>query len=265
MRHGLRATIACAATALSVANGAAADSRQWSGWYVGLAVGAKWTDAAWTTTQIGAPPSVFAGTPPDASLHDGFRPLGLRIGGYAGHGWQADRWVYGVEVDAAWSDATDTHIGIPGCKIMCFAGAPGPGKDSSSVRALWDASLRARLGYLAWPDLLLYGTAGVAVQAIDVAATCENTLADPVCLVAAPFARKTQTDAHTLAGWTVGAGVERRFGRWRLRGEYRYADFGTATGVLFAGQPAIDPGADAIFYRVRLRTHLSVFGMSYAF
>jgi outer membrane immunogenic protein len=247
-------------------NAAGAQPADWAGFYVGLAAGAKWTDAKWTTTQVSDPPSAFFGVAVlDASSPDRFTPRGFRAGGYAGYNWQFQQWVYGVEFDAAWSDATETHAGIPGCRIVCFAGAPGPGIDTSAIRAFWDASLRARLGYLVTPQTLIYGTGGVAWQRIEVSGTCENTITDPVCLVAAPFAVKTQTDRTTLTGWTIGAGVEQMWGAWLVRGEYRYMDFGSTDGVLWAGQPAIDPGSDAVHYDVSVRTHVVTLGIARRF
>jgi outer membrane immunogenic protein len=240
--------------------------QNWTGPYVGLAVGAKWTDANWATTQLIDPPSPLVGTAfIDASSPDRFRPHGIRLGGYAGYNWQVDRWVLGFEADAAWSDATDTHAGVPGCRIECVAGFPGPGIDSSFVRSRWDASLRARAGYLVMPEFLVYGTGGVAWQRAEVSGTCANSLDDPLCLVSPPFAVKTQTDGYTRTGWTLGAGAERKFGAWLLRGEYRYSDFGKLEGVLFPNQPVADPGADATHYSVRLHTHVVTLGIGYKF
>jgi outer membrane immunogenic protein len=238
----------------------------WAGFYIGAALGAKWTDAKWTTTQLVEPPSSDVGTAViDSSSPDRFRPSSFRAGGYAGYNWQTGPWVYGLEIDAAWSDGSDTHAGIPGCKIICNAGFPGPGVTSSSIRVLWDAGLRARAGYLVMPDMLIYATGGVTWQNIEVSGTCSNTLSDPVCLVSPPFAVKTQTDRYTATGWTLGGGVERKFGAWLLRGEYRYSDLGTVSGVLFSGQPSVDPGADAVHYSVSVRTHVASFGLAYKF
>ena len=222
--------------------------------------------ATWTTTQLVDPPSVFVGTAViDASSPDRFSPSGFRIGGYAGYAWQAQRWVFAIEGDAAWSDATETRAGIPGCAIECFAGFPGPGVDSSSVSALWDASVRARAGFLVMPQTLIYATGGVAWQRIEVSGTCANSLDDPLCLESPPFTVKTQVDRYTLTGWTIGGGIEQKFGSWLLRGEYRYSDYGSVDGVLFAGQPVIDPGADAVHYSVSVRTHTATLGLAYKF
>jgi outer membrane immunogenic protein len=238
----------------------------WAGPYVGVAFGAKWTDAKWTTTQLIEPPSADVGAAViDSSSPDRFAPSSFRAGGYAGYNWQAGPWVYGIEIDAAWSDGADTRAGIPGCKIICNPGFPGPGVTSSVIRVLWDAGLRARAGYLVMSDMLIYATGGVTWQAIEVSGTCSNTLSDPVCLVSPPFAVKTQADRYTATGWSLGGGVERKFGAWLLRGEYRYGDLGTVSGILFSGQPVADPGADAVYYSVNVRTHIASLGIAYKF
>jgi len=81
-----------------------------------------------------------------------------------GYNWQfAPQWVAGIEADGAYANKTDTAAGVPGCSINC-TGTPGPGADKSSVKMGWDASLRARLGYLVLPNLMAYGTGGIAWQ-----------------------------------------------------------------------------------------------------
>jgi outer membrane immunogenic protein len=238
----------------------------WRGIYAGAALGAKWGDVRWTTTRVGDPPI----TPPtiDASSPRTFEPDGARVGGFLGYNLQSGNWIYGAEVDIAHADATESSAGIPGCTIFCYGppARPGPGNDSTSVALKWDASARLRLGHLVRPNLLLFGTGGIAWQRVEASATCESTLPDPVCLAAPPFGLKTQTNAATLRGWTAGAGAEWKFApKWVLRGEYRYADYGTKSGVFFQGQPSADPGADAVHYNLKVRTHFLTAGVVFRF
>ena len=235
----------------------------WSGPYVGLALGGKWADTTWTTTSTSDPPN-----PPlivDASSPRNYRPSGFRAGGYAGYNWQIANWVVGVEADLAWADDTATAAGIPGCAIGCFPGAPGPGVDVASVRMRWDASARARLGFLLTPALLLYGTGGAAWQSIETSGTCQHSLADPACTNApgAPF--DTQSNSKTLTGWTVGGGVETMLGSWLLRAEYRYAQFDKLNGVLGFQAPGVPLGADTSRYNLSVDTHIATVGLAYKF
>ena len=72
-----------------------------------------------------------------------------------------------------------------------------------------EGSLRARLGYVVSPDILLYATAGGAGRDLEVTGGGID-------------------DSNTMLGWTAGAGAdfmvtEQIFGRV----EYRYTDFGS--------------------------------------
>ena len=110
---------------------------------------------------------------------DQFAIKGGFAGGTVGYNWQfGPIWVVGVEGDAAWADDSQTQFGLPGCAVNCVRGAvvtPSAlpsGGDSASVKMLWDASARGRLGYLVTPDLLIYATGGVAWQNIEASGQC---------------------------------------------------------------------------------------------
>jgi outer membrane immunogenic protein len=233
----------------------------WTGPYIGLALGGKWADSTWNTTSV----SDATVLPVDASSPRGYRPSGFRVGGYAGYNWQVANWVWGLEADAAWTDATATAAGIPGCAIECFPGAPGPGVDTTSVRERWDASARARLGFLLTPALLLYGTGGVAWQSVEVSGTCQHSLADPSCTSAPGNPFDTRSASRTLAGTTFGGGLEALSGNWLLRAEYRYtrlADWNVVFDFQAAGVP---PGEDTSRFRLATETHIATFGVAYKF
>jgi outer membrane immunogenic protein len=243
----------------------------WTGFYVGGEVGAKAADTTWSTTAITDP--AFPGQTVDASSPMKFDPMGVRAGGYAGYNWQfAPHWVTGIEGDIAWADKAVTAAGIPGCALpvanSCtgtsgLVGGAGPGADLSSVALGWDASLRARLGFLVMPQVLLYGTGGVAWQELKASATCQHSGADPICLNVAgnPFATATNSTVRT--GWTLGGGVETvLYGNWLVRGEYRFADFGTWNNTLNLSVPG---AGDSVQLNLRAVTHTGTVGLAYKF
>ena len=250
---------------------APADS--WTGFYVGAELGAKWANSTWTATSLldAVPPGVVKTI--DASSPRDYNLSGGRFGVNAGYNVQDKMWVYGIEADIAWTDVTSTQGGFPGLLFNTLS--PGPGADLTSVRMRWDASVRGRLGFLVTPELLLYATGGVAWQNIETAGTCQNSVADPLCVFSgpgnAPFL--SQTNGVTRMGWTIGGGLEWKvYGNWRVRGEYRYSDFGTLSDVFFPGQPTLFFGAPARFpgvdtYRdtLRLSTSIATFGVAYKF
>ena len=226
----------------------------------------KQADADWTTTSFAnpfAPPGAFV---VDASSPATYRPSAGRFGGLLGYDWQIDpRWVVGLEVDAAYSDGTAAIAGIPGCIVACIFGTPGPSGDASSVKMKWDASARGRLGYLVSPNLLIYGTGGIAWQSVQDSATCQNGLADAVCPVLAgnPFSTVTNTTVRT--GWTVGGGIDARvYGNWTLRGEYRYADFGTWNNSFVLGAGGA-PTATTVNTQLKIDTQIALVGIIYKF
>jgi len=234
----------------------------WSGIYIGGDVGAKWANTTWTTTSIALPG--FAVVVDRSSPRD-YDSSGLRLGGYVGHSWQfAPRWVVGVEADWAYANKKVATAGIPGCSILCIVGFPGPGADASSVKMGWDASARARVGFLVLPNLLAYGTGGIAWQHFEASATCQHSGPDPICIIlpGSPFA--TVTNKVTRTGWTIGGGLEARIsGNWLLRGEYRYSDFGTWGNAFNLGLPSGSP--TIVNSQLKITTQIATLGIAYKF
>jgi len=239
----------------------------WGGWYVGVEVGEKWKTDDWTTNCVeqSSAPLFACGTKnnkvqfpgaPDASSPHKFKNSGLRTGGYIGANTQQNNWVYGFEFDWAHYDRSDSVVGLvgastPGC---CSIGGI-PTFDRTSVTNKWDASLRVRGGYLVMPDVLLYATGGVAFQQISASMSC-NGLTSTACLF-----NHAQTNSDTLPGWTVGGGLE-----WKLlpniilRGEYRYADFGSVRSNFFVGSGDVE-----LLSRIHVRSQLATAGLAYKF
>jgi outer membrane immunogenic protein len=248
----------------------------WTGLYIGGEIGAQWADPNMTTTCLGLigtfctpdgtriPSRIVAGNPVanpffvDASSPHKFDILAARLGAYAGYNYQfAPNWLIGIEGDLAFAWQPDNRksvAGIVGCAINCL-GIAGPGIDSTSVQMLWDTAIRARLGYLATPDVLLYVAGGFAMQAVSLTLRCGPLAANPWCV-----ANRSGTDGSILPGWTVGAGVEYKYNRnWILRGEYRYSEFDRFNSRIFQAT------GDDVFSNTKWRTHIATFGVSYLF
>ena len=239
----------------------------WTGFYVGVGLGGRWTESDWQTTCLAptvlgtatCPNDVFAGTTRINNDNPGlFDQTGFRVSGYAGFNWQIQNWVLGVEGDFGWADNTETRTGIPGTWSQTF----GPGVDSASISDTWDASARGRIGYLFAPTALLYVTGGAAWIEKEVTATCAGTF--PVGWCNQPGGA-TQSVSDTFFGWTVGGGFEWMIlPGWIFRGEYRFTDYGSQTYTFFAntGVPA---GADSFTFDIEQKTHTAYVGLSYLF
>lgn len=147
----------------------------WSGPYAGVVLGYG-----------------FAGTTEDTTNANSIDTDGFLAGGFAGFNYQAGNIVAGAEADIGYNWADGTNAGLT---------------SESGV----EGSLRARLGYVIAPDVMIYATAGGAGKKLEVS----------------DFAG---SDSNTMIGWTAGAGAEMQlteqvFGRV----EYRYTDFGKDT------------------------------------
>jgi len=239
----------------------------WTGFYVGASLGGEQANANWATTSIGVAAPGFVIPPPtvDGSSPRSFHPSSGRFGGFAGYDHQfAPQWVAGIVLDAAYFNSTATTVGVPGCTFTCILGVPGPGADVSSVKARWDADVRGRLGYLVTPNVLLYGTGGIAFQNFSNSATCQTSLTDPVCGPTPIPGSATATNSSTRTGWTAGVGIDAKiFGNWMLRAEYRYSDFGTWSNSLVLVSPGVS--AVTVATNLKLNTQIGMIGIAYRF
>ena len=142
---------------------------------------------------------------------------GWIAGGHAGYNWQYGMWVGGLELDL---DAT----GIKGSAASTTAALGTTTAQSESRKLDYMGTGRARVGFLPWPGILLYGTGGLAwAQATTTNAFQSVSLIGTTSSVVA--------GAQTLFGVAGGAGVEASLGNFGmgavlLRLEYLHYDFG---------------------------------------
>jgi outer membrane immunogenic protein len=250
----------------------------WSGFYIGGDVGGKWMDNPWTATSLRDPPGPLLGgvqLPIDGTSPRNYDGQSARLGGYLGYNWQfSPLWVVGVEADAAWADSRNSaQGGFPGCSpsgaLGCVAGFTyglgGPfGGDNTRVDMRWDASMRGRLGFLVTPDLMLYGTSGVAWQNIEVTGNCGPWPTSFYCNGPPQPTPSSITQTATLVGWTAGFGVEAHVtAGWLLRAEYRYANFGTWNSVFAFGQTTT--GDNTYRFQLHPTTNIVTAGVAYKF
>jgi outer membrane immunogenic protein len=234
----------------------------WTGFYVGVGLGGRWTNTDWTTTclQPTLDPTCGSNIANAARFNtdnpSAFDMSGFRASAYAGYNWQIGTWVLGIEGDIGWADNTETHNGIPGTHLAAFTAA-----DTAEVRDRWDASIRGRLGFLVTPQALFYVTGGVTWLDKEVTASCNapSLGAGGWCAITP----QSNTFSKTLVGWTVGGGVDWMFApSWVVRAEYRYADYsGDGLSARFFGVNPIDT-FDAT---IDQKTHTAYVGLSYLF
>src|SRR4051794_40458919 len=127
----------------------------WTGFYVGVALGGRFSDSKWTTNCLstGAPGGV--GCPLNLAANgtrfltdnpSGLSSATFRSSVYLGYNWQVGNWVVGAEGDAAYGQGNNSIKGIPGAENLVQLGSPG--NDTVTIKDSWDASARARAGFL---------------------------------------------------------------------------------------------------------------------
>lgn len=256
----------------------------WTGFYAGVGAGfqsnqvngALLSDAGFST---GATINALngCGTTTRCALNEPVNGTAFRIAPYGGYNWQvAPQWVLSIEGDWGWTGRKTTLGGMS--YPSTAAGTTGNSNDTFSVRADWDASIRARAGFLISPTLLLYATSGPAWERIESSSTCNTAdiVRGSTTFVAACEALRPGEITHSTdkLGWTVGAGAEAMLGgNWFARAEYRYADFGTignvaersCPGAGTGSFPCISGGTQIASYDVHLVTHSATFGVAYKF
>jgi len=214
----------------------------WTGFYIGGNAGYSWgrssTDVSYFNTATGAPI-----VPPAGSiLGSSFDMNGGIAGGQLGYNWQTSNWVWGLEADLQWSGERGSsayRCAATGVGGVCFPGltflpAGATGTNVALDQSLeWFGTVRGRAGLLATPQVLLYGTGGLAYGSIKTSAALSGF--NPNGTAVASFGSNTET----RVGWTVGAGVEGMITRnWTAKLEYLYMDLGRHNAGTFTLAPA---------------------------
>jgi outer membrane immunogenic protein len=218
----------------------------WSGWYVGVNGGSAWNSDNSGTFSYAGPLA------PVLSLHNQF-PTTLApntkggLGGLqTGYNWQiSPMWLIGVETDIQLSNYSGTAIANP-----TPIGTPFAFTTTLSQQSAWFGTLRGRAGLLATPNLLVYGTGGLAYGQTETSFT--TVLAGSSLGTCPPtFTCATGSASSNRTGWAAGGGLEWMFApHWTLRGEYLYVDLGS--------QSVTAPSLNTIFPPVNF-TATSVF------
>jgi outer membrane immunogenic protein len=223
----------------------------WTGFYIGVNGGYSWGRANTSILPLAGSPWPTVPFAPFKQNVDG----GLG-GGQIGYNWQFNpQWLAGVEADIqATGERSSTALATSTGRYGSDAfGLPvGPGPDFNAIANLaanlsyqlqWFATFRGRVGFLATPQTLLYGTGGLAVGQFSYSASSSLSVA-----VFGPGAAGTTptgfaftlpvgpaaSSSDTRVGYTLGGGIEQKFTpNWSAKLEYLYIDFGTKT--YFAG------------------------------
>jgi outer membrane immunogenic protein len=214
----------------------------WTGWYVGLNVGGVWSNNDGVTHSAVAGPcnTLFLGCTAvpnystllatGSTFNTGLgNNGGFTGGGQFGYNWQFGNGVAGFEADIAWTDQNRSITFSSLTPSPAFPAFPEAYTATASRHLDYLGTVRGRLGFLATPSFLLYGTGGLAYGEAR-SSTFEATFLQPFCGVpaAACAGGGGGSFSQVRAGWTVGAGGEWMFApHWSLKAEYLYYDLGS--------------------------------------
>ncbi|WP_291848315.1 outer membrane beta-barrel protein [Bradyrhizobium sp.] len=237
----------------------------WGGFYVGGNAGYSWgrsnSDVSYFSTATGLPIAPPAGSITSA----GFNMDGAIAGGQIGYNWQANNWVFGLEADAQWSDekgGTGYRCAGAGNGGVCLPGLTFlPAGAAGTTLALdqhleWFGTVRGRVGVLATPRVLFYGTGGLAYGSIKTTGALAGFTPGAVAVAS------IGSTSDVRFGWTAGAGVEGKISKdWSAKLEYLYMDFDTFRAGSFSLAPASAIGANV---DSRFHDHVLRVGLNYA-
>lgn len=201
----------------------------WTGFYIGVNAGYEW--AASHDNSILTAPLFTDGlgvVPQLAALGNASLPLntnGFIGGGQIGYNYQfGSSWLAGIEADidgiaganrSQTFGLTQTVVGVPVTSDL-YA--------QESLRYL--GTVRGRIGFLATPTFLIYGSGGLAYGGVSATATVFQSGTNGFV----GFGGGRISNAQV--GWTAGGGVEWMFlPNWSAKVEYLYYDLGTVTST----------------------------------
>jgi outer membrane immunogenic protein len=208
----------------------------WTGFYVGADIGGAWQNSQ--TYLFSDPGNAAFGS---EALTAG-RQSGLLGGFHAGYNHQlTPAWVVGGEWDFTWAKDLDQSANALLLRPFRTAIVPVAGSILHfENETKWLTSLRGRAGYLVTPNLLAYGTGGVAWGRFENAAVAWCLPAQTVTGCGANFIPRTGgisafSKDQAKVGYVVGAGVEYQIPTTQLRARLEYLYYGFNNGTTGAG------------------------------
>ncbi len=241
---------------------------RWSGSYVGLNGGAVCDHAtaergSFATTVGAADPQGFV------DFTDRINSLGQypnflggikcgAIGGaQIGYNVLTGNIVWGGEADLQVTSIKRTDMrAFPAATIG--AGSFAANTEQASQQMKLFGTVRARVGFLATPEFLVYATGGFAYAALD------NGLSTTGIPSAFPGVTVSTTETGLTPGWTAGGGFEWLLGGlWTAKLEYLYYRFKDTVSLNYVSLPG--GTGTSINYDFKNDGHIVRFGLNYKF
>jgi outer membrane immunogenic protein len=225
----------------------------WTGFYLGVHLGAGWGETEETLTAFSAPIVGIAGVasfPFNQNSRSGF--LG---GGQVGYNWQTGLLVLGVQGDIAGMDVTGTDP----CLVFL----------SCRDRSNWLASVTGRLGAVVLDRGLVYAKGGAAwlntTHTVSLPSVLIGAGGGAVALLGANSNADLASHDSTPWGWTLGFGTEWMITRnWSAFFEYDYYRF-EKQNVAFGLNPLVLGTPVTVNADIRNTLSIAKVGVNYKF
>ncbi len=206
----------------------------WAGFYAGLNAGGAWGNYNSTNVSIW-PTKDLAGYWTTSSLLSGGLATGGASGfvggGQAGYNWRTNIIGYsvlmGLEADiqgiASNKGSGQAPMSAVVLTFLNHSNFTTYSTTSSNNYLSYIGAARGRLGFMASPTLLIYGTGGLAYGQANLSLNQFQQFGIAV-------GWSNSTTSNTLIGWTAGGGLEWMFmPNWSAKAEYLYYDLGNQT------------------------------------
>jgi outer membrane immunogenic protein len=213
----------------------------WTGFYLGINAGGTWSNSnAVNTTAFPGPCDItrtgclanFGATSAALATFSVSRNNGAFIGGgQAGYNYQFGMsWVAGIEADIQGLARSAGNSTFTSSLVNPVLGESIAETATVSRQVDWLGTLRGRLGFLASPTFLIYGTGGLAYGGVTANTNITQVVVNDPTL--APYSSFGSLN-NTRVGWTAGGGVEWIFlPNWSVKAEYLYYDLGSVSYTL---------------------------------
>jgi outer membrane immunogenic protein len=190
-------------------------------------------------------------------------------GGQIGYNWQFNNWLAGFETDI--QGLSSNKGGNSGTVVVpspAFPAFPLTETFNNQNRVDWLGTVRGRLGWLATPAFLIYGTGGLAYGGVKASTAINQMIAPPdPSIPASGFGGVSET----RAGWTAGGGFEWMFApNWSVKAEYLFFDLGSVSydiplAIVAIAAPTLATGSATAHISETFRGNIARAGINYHF
>jgi outer membrane immunogenic protein len=245
----------------------------WTGFYAGVNAGYNWGERSniFTVADPTFVSPIFplgAGSEAAALATASTNVQGVKDdsfigGGQIGYNYQfSPQWVGGIEADI--DGLTNRGISTQTRTVNLLPPFPTEfytGNVTVSSKLDWLGTVRARLGYVPTPNLLLYGTGGFAYGGVSTASS--YSFQESLGAAGLPPVLSTAGSSTTRTGWAAGAGGEWMVTpNWTVRLEYLHYDLGSVTDNATLNQlnTVSVPGTTIVYHTTLAQTFTNFAG-----